>query len=96
VDFGGFEIGGLSVLVLVLGIVEACKRFGVTGKASEALAIGLGAFFVGLAKALAAGLLPAWAVVWAEIVVVGLGGGLAATGVYDLVRRAVAGPPGGA
>jgi len=86
-DFGAFTIGGMSVLVLVLGIVEAAKRFGVQGKASEGLAIGLGFLFVAVAVAIQRGLIGPAAAEIVEIVVIGLGGALAATGVYDLVRK---------
>jgi len=86
-DFSAFTIGGMSVLILTLGIVEAAKRFGVTGRWSEALAIGLGATLVGLAQAIQKDLIPAVALPWIEIVVVGIGGGLAATGVYDLAKK---------
>ncbi len=40
-----FAIGGISVAALIVGIVEAAKKFGVTDLGSQALAIGLGIFF---------------------------------------------------
>lgn len=86
-DFGAFEIGGVSVLLLVLGIVEAAKQFGLKGRGSKALAIALGVFFVGLTQAMETGLIPEVALPWITMVVIGLGGGLAATGMYDLARR---------
>ena len=75
------------MIVLVLGLVEAAKRWGVTGKASEGLAFALGFFFVALTVAIEQGLIPAGWVAYIEIVVTGLGGALAATGIYDLVRK---------
>lgn len=90
-DFGSFIIGGIPVIVLVIGIVEACKNFGVTGKWSQVLALALGAFFVGLAQAINAGLIPSAALPWIEVVVIGIGGGLAATGLYDLSRKLLVG-----
>lgn len=86
-DFGTFEIGEIGVIVLVLGIVEAAKRLGVKGKGSQILALASGAFFVGLSAAIGRDLIPAVVLPWVEIVVVGLGGALAATGVYDLGKR---------
>lgn len=93
-DFGGMEIGGVGVIVLVIGIVEAAKEFGVTGLWSRALAMILGLGLVGLASAMGRGVVPAEAMVWIEIVVVGLGGALAAMGLYDLARRGLAGRDG--
>lgn len=86
-DFGAFEIGGIAVLVLVLGIVEAAKRWGLQGRGSEILALCLGVFFVALAQAIQLALIPPAWVVWIEVIVIGLAGGLAATGIYDLVRK---------
>ena len=80
-------IAGVPVMVLIIGIVEAAKRWGVQGKASEMLAFGLGAFFVALAVVVERALIPAEAVVWVEVLIVALGGALAATGFYDLARR---------
>ena len=82
-----FVIGGISVAVLVFGIVEAAKEFGIGGKGSRALAAGLGVFFVGLAQALAQGLIPPEAVAWVELAVTGIAGGLAAMGYYDFVMK---------
>lgn len=86
-DFGMFEIGGLSVLILVAGWVEFSKKFGLSGNGLTVLAAVLGALLIGLAQAIAKGLIPPEIVTWIEIVVVGLGGGLAASGLYDLVKR---------
>lgn len=95
VDFGAFVIGGVSVIALVIGWVEAAKRLGVTGTWSEVLALALGFLLVGLASAIEQGVIPAEAVRYIEVVVVGLGGALAATGIYDLVGRLRDGGEGG-
>ena len=87
VDFGNLAIGGVQVLVLVVGIVEACKRFGLQGKGAFGLALGLGFAFVGMASAIEMGVVPAEWVPYVEIVAKGLGGALAATGIYDLVCK---------
>jgi len=91
-DFSGgiqmdFSIAGISIALLIVGIVEAAKAFGVTGKGSMALAMGLGVFFVGLAQALTQGVIPPVAAPWVELVVTALAGGLAAMGYYDFARR---------
>ena len=82
-----FVIGGISVAVLIFGIVEAAKEFGIAGRGSRALALGLGVFFVGLAQAIAQGLIPPETLVWVELVVTALAGGLASMGYYDFVRK---------
>ena len=82
-----FAIGGISIAALIFGIVEAAKQFGVNGKGSQALALGLGVFFVGLAEAISQGLVPADYVVYVELVVTAIAGGLAAMGYYDFLSK---------
>ena len=82
-----FVIGGVSVIVLVLGIVELAKRWGLNGMGCEILAVGLGAFFVALSQAIEGGMVPANLIPWINIVVIGIGGGLAAMGLYDFSKR---------
>jgi len=92
VDFSGFEIGGVSLLLLVPGVVEFSKSaFGVKDRLAEALTVGLGCAFIGLAQAIALELVPALALPWITVAVVGLGGGLAIAGYYKLVQNAAAG-----
>jgi len=87
VDVGSLSIGGVTLLALVIGIVEASKQFGAKGGTCKALALALGFVFVALASTMERELIPAGAVPYVEIVVVGLGGALAATGIYDLIRK---------
>lgn len=84
---GDFMIGGVSVIALVLGIVELSKRLGLQGKGCEILAVSLGAFFVALAQAIEMGLVPEVALPWITVAVIGIGGGLAAMGLYDFSKR---------
>jgi len=92
VDWSGFEIGGVSLLALVPGIVEFCKSaLGVKDRAAECLTVGLGCGFIGLAQAISAGLVPDAAMPWITVAVVGLGGGLAIAGYYKLVKNAAVG-----
>ena len=85
--FDELQIGGVVLYLLILGIVEAAKRFGVKDKGSFALALVLGVFLFGLAKAIELGLVPANALPWIEVTVFGFGGALAVTGLYDLAKR---------
>jgi hypothetical protein len=86
-DFTMVEIGGVTLFLMILGIVEAAKKFGIEGNGSFALALGLGVVFGSLAKAMSLGLVPEAAVPWIEVVVYGLGAGLAVTGLYDFAKR---------
>lgn len=88
-DFNLFEVGGISVLVLVIGIVEAAKKLGLKGSACQMLAIGLGSVFVGLSQAIQLGMIPAELLPWVKIVVMGLGGGLAASGIFDVLKKKI-------
>jgi len=82
-----FAISGISVGLLIIGIVEAAKEFGVTGKGSRALALGLGVLFVGLSQAIVQDLIPPDVLPWIKLGVTALAGGLSAMGYYDFVRK---------
>jgi hypothetical protein len=82
-----FEIGGIPLLALVPGIVEASKTFGLKGPACQALSITLGTVFIGLGQAIELSLIPIAWLPWITVLVVGLGGGLAVSGYYTLVKR---------
>ena len=91
-DFGQLAIGGVLIIPLVLGLVEFSKRLGVSGNGCTIEAFVLAAAFGMVAHAIGTGMMPVAAVPWVTMVVVGLGcgiAGLAATGIYDLGRRAV-------
>lgn len=82
--FSNLTVNGLSFMVLVVGIVQAAKKLGVSGRALTILAMALG-------TALAIGsqvsaLYPGFKT-WFDIIMFGLGGGVAATGYYDLVNE---------
>jgi len=76
-------LGAVGIIPLVLGLVEAAKKLGVKGDASFALALGLGAAFAAYLEAVAQGLIPASVQPYVSVAVVGIAGGLAATGLYD-------------
>lgn len=80
-------IGGVSLLVLVLGLVEFAKRLGVQGKASMVLAMVLGVVIGVVYK-----LMGIYPVIdpWVQVVVFGLAFGLAATGIYDIGKNLTA------
>ena len=91
IDFGQLAIGGVNLILLVLGWVEAAKRLGISGQGSFIMALFCGALFAGLWQAMNTGLVPEAALPWIRVVIVGLGGGVAATGIYDLGKKMVVG-----
>ncbi len=78
-------INGISLMVLILGLVEFAKELGVVGKASLVLSMGLGtAAGIGYQLTLA---IPVDFAGWLGAAVYGLALGLAASGLYDLGKR---------
>lgn len=86
-DFQELMIGGVGVLFLVFGIVEQAKAFGVEGKASRVLQLALGFLFVGVGVAIEGGMIPAEVVPYIELIVKGIGGALAAGGVFEFMDK---------
>ena len=84
-----FSLDIVWVAALIVGIVEASKEFGVTGKGSRILACFLGFFFYGLSFALDQALIPQVAHIWIKLVVFSLSGSMSAMGYYDLAKRSV-------
>ena len=82
-----FAIGGVAVIALVFGVVEAAKEFGVTGKASRVLALVLAGLFIGIAQADAQELLSEDAMAFVKLIVGTLAGTLSAMGLYDFSRK---------
>ena len=91
IDFGQLAIGGVNLILLVLGWVEAAKRLGISGQGSFIMALICGCAFAGLWQAMTTGLVPAVALPWIGVVIVGLGGGVAATGIYDIGKKVLVG-----
>ena len=82
-----YNLAGVSLVLLVLGIVEAAKRLGVKGNGSFVLALVLGFVFGMLFYVFDAGLIPEPFNVLIRAVVVGLSFSLAGTGLYDFGTR---------
>lgn len=80
-----FEIDGISVILLIVGLVELVKKFGIEGNKLTAISVFIG-ILVGIGFKLYA-MVPA-AAPWIEVAVTGLAFGLAATGLYDLAKNA--------
>ena len=83
-SFETAALGVIGLVPMVLGIVEAAKRAGIEGKGSFFLALGVGFVFASYLEALAQGLIPAVVQPYVNVLVVGIAGALAVTGLYDL------------
>lgn len=80
-----FVIAGIPLIVIVFGIVEEIKAWGVTGSILRIVSLVLGVVFAvlfQLAKALPVDLMG-----WLVVVVVGLAYGLTASGAYNFLNK---------
>ena len=93
-ELGELAIGGVSIGLLVPGLVELSKKLGLKGVWLIVLAFVLAGSFGSLWYALDAGLIPEAAEAWIHVGVMFLGCGvvgLAMCGYYDLTKRVAAG-----
>jgi len=79
-------VNGIPLVVLVIALVEWVKRFGVEGKALNAVSMAIGAI-IGVAYWYAQQPLASFAD-WFGAIVYGLALGLVASGIYDAARSA--------
>ena len=82
-------VNGIPLTVLVIALVEWVKRFGVDGKALNAISMAIGAG-IGVAYWYAQSPLTTFAD-WFGAAIYGLALGLVASGIYDAARSAVKG-----
>lgn len=80
-------IGTIAIPALIIGITEAAKKFGVTGKASQGLAMTLGVLLAGLAYGITEGLIPEPYTAYIIWGVTALTSPFTAMGYYDLAKR---------
>lgn len=82
--FKNVMVGAVPLIVITLGLVEFSKRLGLKGKALLIEAMAIGVVFYGAQMAS-----EMWPVIepWLNLVVFGLGGGLATTGIYDVINK---------
>ena len=79
--FDTIVVAGIPLMLIVLGLVQFIKGFGVTGNQVKALSLSVGLVLgVGYQFSIAA---PADFAGWFAVVVFGLGLGLVASGLYD-------------
>jgi hypothetical protein len=82
--FDQVSILGIPLIIITLGIVEASKRLGVSGKWLLIESIAVGSVFY--SAHYLSGVYPAVSF-YLNLVVYGLGGGLATSGIFDFVNK---------
>jgi len=82
-DLGNFTLNPLTLALLILGIVEFIKKFGVKGNKLMLISMAVGIVFAVIYKL--ATLFPT-AQVWIELAFFGLAAGLCASGIYNFVN----------
>ena len=87
-DLDRFVLNPATLMVLIFGLVEYVKGFGLQGNALRLLSL-----FIGLGLAVAFKLRELYppASAWVEIVFFGLAAGLAASGIYDYLKTRLRG-----
>ena len=78
-------IGGIPIVLIVFGLVEFVKVFGLSGKWLTLFSLVLGLVF-GILYKLAIEPMPATFGGWFEIIILGLAIGLTTSGVYDFLN----------
>jgi len=83
-DLDRFVLNPTTLLVLIFGLVEYIKGFGVRGNSLRAVSMALGVMLAVAYRLREAA--PDWAG-WIEMTFFGLAAGLAASGVYDFLKN---------
>ena len=88
-ELGTILVNGIPLVLVVAGLVSFAKTMGLEGKALLALSLVLGLVF-GVVYQLSIAM-PTTLAEWFGAIVFGLGLGVTTSGLYDLVKRDVAG-----
>ena len=83
--FAEVSVAGIPLLLVVIGVVEYIKGFGVQGNILKGVSMGVGLVFGGGYQIASLGV-PADFAGWFAFAVYGLAMGLVASGVYDAVK----------
>ena len=85
--FTNIEVAGVPLLLVTLGLVQFVKQFGLSGNIVKAVSLAIG-FVLGLGYQFSVSA-PVDFAGWFAAVVFGLGLGLVASGVYEVVNPPV-------
>lgn len=85
-----FNIGPVSVAAITLAVTEALKNiFEIDGKWNQLIAVVVGAVLTGVSYAIGNNLIAESVIPYVYLVVVSLGGGLSAIGVFDFITKEI-------
>jgi len=87
--FANIEVVGVPLLIVTLGLVQFVKGFGLSGNVVKGVSLAIG-FMLGLGYQFSVGA-PVDFAGWFSAIVFGLGLGLVASGVYEVVNPPVSG-----
>jgi hypothetical protein len=82
--FDNVVVAGIPLLVMVIGLVQFVKSFGLTGNVVKGVSLGIG-LLLGVGYQLSISM-PADFAGWFAVTVFGLGLGLVASGIYDAAK----------
>ncbi|RJR09991.1 hypothetical protein C4588_04180 [Candidatus Parcubacteria bacterium] len=85
-DFSDAVVNGISLVMVIAGLVAFAKSMGLTGRALTALSMGVGIAF-GLAYQVSLIGVPSDFAGWFAGIIYGLGMGIVTSGLYDMLRR---------
>ena len=83
-DFSTLLVNGIPLLVVIFGLVEFIKSFGLSGKLVTAVSMVLGLAF-GICYQIASAGVPVGFAAWFGVTVFGLGLGLVTSGFYKFI-----------
>lgn len=85
-----FTIAGFSIAALTLGITQGVKSiFDIKGKTNQIIAIIVGFVLTSLAQGISNSLIPVNAIPYIEWLIISIGGGLSAIGVFDFIKSEI-------
>ncbi len=83
-DLGNFNLNPLTLALLIMGLVEFVKRFGLTGNKLILISMGIG---IVLAVIYKVSMIIPEAQVYIEVAFFGLAAGLCASGIYSFINQ---------
>ncbi len=86
-DFSTLLVAGISLIIVIFGLVEFSKCLGLKGKALTVFSMLLGVVFGSAYKISESGACPTDFAGWFAVIVFGLALGLVTSGIYDFANH---------